>query len=116
MGTRMPYGCASLNVGPSVRTGLGDGCLDLLYAYNLICLGTTCVSLDDVELNFVALLEALVTFGLDGAEVNKDIWPVRVPEEPESLCVIEPLNFPAMLGHIRPASKKELFVFVCATI
>src|SRR5512141_2248734 len=46
-----------------------------------------------VELDLVALCEALEALGLDGAEVNEHIRPtILLADESEPLCVIEPLH------------------------
>jgi hypothetical protein len=49
-------------------------------------------SLDDVELNFISLLEALVSLALDRAVVNEDIGATLAPEEAVALRIVEPLN------------------------
>jgi hypothetical protein len=47
-------------------------------------------SLDDVELDLIALFEALVPLALNGAVVNEDVRPAVTAEEAVSLCVVKP--------------------------
>ena len=47
-------------------------------------------SLDDVELDLIALFEALVPLALNGAVVNEDVRPAVAAEEAVSLCVVKP--------------------------
>jgi hypothetical protein len=60
-------------------------------AYDLIGLRAFC-ALDNVKLDLIAFLEALVAFALDGTVMNKDIGSVVTPEETVSLCIVEPLD------------------------
>jgi hypothetical protein len=46
--------------------------------------------LDDVELNFIALFEALVPLALDGTVVNEDVCPAVAAEEAVALCIVKP--------------------------
>jgi hypothetical protein len=48
-------------------------------------------SLNDVELNFIALFEALIAFALDRAVVNEDVCPAVTAKEAVALCIVEPL-------------------------
>ena len=48
--------------------------------------------LDDVELNLIALFEALVALALDRTVMNEDIGPVIAAEESVPFCIVEPLN------------------------
>jgi hypothetical protein len=63
---------------------------DFFETRDLIGLGTLC-PLDDVELDLIALFEALVALALDGAVVNEDVRPALAAEEAIALCVVEPL-------------------------
>lgn len=47
-------------------------------------------ALDDIELNLVALFEALVPLALDGAVVNENVCPAVSAEEAVALCVVKP--------------------------
>jgi hypothetical protein len=55
---------------------------------------------DDVELYFVTLFEALVSFALDGAVMNEDVCPAIPAEEAVTFCVIEPLYRAFILTHL----------------
>ena len=46
--------------------------------------------LDDVELNLIALFEALVPLALDGTVVNEDVSPTVAAEEAVALCIVKP--------------------------
>ena len=48
-------------------------------------------ALDDVELDFIAFFQALITFALDGAVVNEDVRPAFAAQETIALCIVEPL-------------------------
>ena len=57
---------------------------------DLIGLGTF-RSLNDVELNLVALFEALVPLALNGTVMYEDVCPALSAEEAVTFCVVEPL-------------------------
>ena len=50
------------------------------------------LSLDNFELDVIALLEAFVTLRLDGTIVDEHIRAVIPAYKAEALCVIEPFN------------------------
>jgi hypothetical protein len=58
-------------------------------ARDLIRLGSF-GSLDDVELDLIALLQALVPLALDGAVMNEDVCPAVAAEEAVALCIVKP--------------------------
>jgi hypothetical protein len=64
--------------------------VDFLQARDLVSLGSLC-SLDDVELDLIALFEALVALSLDGTVVNEYVCPAVTAEEAVALCVVKPL-------------------------
>lgn len=51
------------------------------------------LALHDLKFNIITFLEALVTFGLDRAEVNEHIWPIVTSNEPVAFCIVKPLYF-----------------------
>jgi len=67
------------------------------------------LTLSDFELDLIAFLQAFVSFGGDGTVVNKDIRPVRPPDEPVSLRVIEPLHRPFQSFHENPLQSARPF-------
>jgi hypothetical protein len=48
-------------------------------------------ALDDVELYFITLFEALISLTLNGTVVNEDIGSAFAAEESVTFCVVEPL-------------------------
>ena len=64
--------------------------IDFLNSEDLISLRAF-GSLNDIELDLVAFLEALIAFALDGAVVHEDVGATLAAEESVSLCVVEPL-------------------------
>jgi len=65
--------------------------IDFFKTRDLIGLGTLC-PLDDVELDLIALFEALIALALDRAVMNEDVRPAVAAEEAIALCVVEPLH------------------------
>jgi hypothetical protein len=57
------------------------------------------LSLDDVEFDFVTLLEALVSIELNRAVVNKHVGAVIPANKTITLRVVEPLDFAFILSH-----------------
>ena len=57
---------------------------------DLIGLGTLS-SLDDVELNLVALFETLIALSLNETVVYEDVCPALAAEEAVTFCIVEPL-------------------------
>ena len=55
---------------------------------------------DDVEFDFVAFFEALVTFALNGAVVNEDVGSAITAEESIAFCIVEPLYGAFILSHL----------------
>ena len=51
------------------------------------------LTLYNLEFHIVSLLQALVAFGLDCAEVNEHIWPIVASNEPITFCIVKPLYF-----------------------
>jgi hypothetical protein len=72
---------------------------NLFEAIDLIGLRTF-AAFDDVELDLIALFEALVTFALNGAVVNEDICSIVTAEEAITFCIIEPLYGAFILTHV----------------
>lgn len=66
---------------------------------DLIGLGTF-GAFNDVEFDFVAFFEALVTFALNGAVVNEDVGSAITAEEPIAFCIVEPLYGAFILSHL----------------
>jgi len=64
--------------------------MDFLEARDLVSLRAL-RPLDDVELNLIALFEALITLALDGTVMNKYVCPAVAAEEAVTLCIVEPL-------------------------
>src|SRR5208283_1621316 len=61
------------------------------------------LSLDDLKLHLVSLLQALVAFGGDGAVVNEYIRSIVSAEEAVSFGVVEPLDGAFETFHVRPS-------------
>jgi|WetSurMetagenome_2_1015567.scaffolds.fasta_scaffold34219_4 hypothetical protein len=77
-----------------------DGCLgnSIPQPDNSIRLGAL-LSLNDVELNVIALFQRFVSIQLDGRVVNEHIRPVFPPDESVPLRVVEPLDLSFVLSH-----------------
>jgi hypothetical protein len=58
------------------------------------------LSLNDFELNIIALLEALITLRLDGTVVDEHIGSIITADKAEALCVIEPFHFTFNSRHV----------------
>lgn len=50
------------------------------------------LSLDDLEFDSVALLQALISIASDGAVVDEDVRSTIAPQEAVALCIVEPLH------------------------
>ena len=91
------YVASRARVGVSVPTGnvlwicLTCFVIDFFKTRDLIGLRTFC-PLNDVELDLIALFEALVALALDRAVMNEDVRPAVAAEEAIALCVVEPLH------------------------
>ncbi len=72
-------------------------------AHHLIGLRTF-LTLDNVELHIVSLLQALVPVKLDGAVMHENIRAVVAPDEPVALCVVKPLHLALVMRHVRMTS------------
>lgn len=59
----------------------------------------TFLTLNDVELYFVALFEALVTVELNCAVVDENVRSIIASYKAVAFCVIEPLDFAFVLRH-----------------
>jgi len=57
------------------------------------------LSLYDVELDFVAFLQALVSVELNCAVMHKHVGTVISPDKAVTLRVVEPLDFAFVLSH-----------------
>ena len=60
------------------------------------------LALGDFELHRVAFLQALISLRTNRAVVNENVWPIRAPNEPVPLGVIEPLNGSFQSFHVPP--------------
>src|SRR5258708_28823684 len=60
------------------------------------------LSLDDLKLHLVALLQAFVALGGDCAVVNENIRSIVAAEEAVTLGVVEPLDGAFQTFHVRP--------------
>ena len=57
----------------------------------------------DFKLDLVAFLQALISFGTDGAIVDKNVRAICPSNEPVAFCVIKPLNRSFQTFHVPPA-------------
>ena len=80
----------SVPTGNVLRMCLTCFLIDFFKTRDLIGLRTLC-PLDDVELDLIALFEALIALALDRAVMNEDVRPAVAAEEAVTLCVVEPL-------------------------
>src|SRR3974390_696718 len=76
----------------------------------LRCFGDVCclrslLTLNDLELDGVAFLEALVAGGGDGTIVNEHIGAAIASDESVSLCIVKPLHRSLQSFHVRPLSQ-----------
>jgi hypothetical protein len=60
------------------------------------------LSLHNLKLYLVTLLQALIAFSGDGAVVNEDIRSIVTPEEAVAFRVIEPLDRAFQSFHVHP--------------
>src|SRR6185437_13843264 len=67
-------------------------------AHNLIRLGPF-LTLDDVELDFVTLFQALVAVHLNSAVVDKYIGSVVASDKPVPFRIVKPFDFAFVLSH-----------------
>jgi len=72
-------------------------------------------ALDDVELDLIALFEALIAIALNGTVVNEDIGSAVTAEEAVTLCVVEPLYCAFILCHLSQLPFAEMERRVVAT-
>jgi hypothetical protein len=81
-------------VGPERRTLVNkdSGRLSRLRLGHILSLRPF-LTLHDLKLNIIALLQALVAFRLDGAVVDKHIRAVVTSDKPEALRVVKPFHF-----------------------
>lgn len=84
--------------------------IDFLEARDLVRLRAL-RPLNDVELDLIALFEALVALALDRTVVDEDVRPAFAAEEAVALCVVEPLYGAFILCQW---SKLPFFAFVGA--
>lgn len=67
-------------------------------AYDLVGLWPF-LALDNVEFDFVTLLQALITIKLNRAVMNEYIRPIIAADKSIALCVVEPLHFAFVSCH-----------------
>jgi len=70
----------------------------ILEANDPVRLGTL-LALYDIELDFIAFLQRLVSVQLNCRVVNEYIWPVFASDESVALGVVKPLQFTFVLSH-----------------
>jgi hypothetical protein len=76
---------------PAKRLGFsGENCLDLLNFHHVRSLRPF-LTVDNLEFDHIAFLQALVTLGIQSAVVNEYIGTVLTPDKTKALSVIEPL-------------------------
>lgn len=68
------------------------------------------LTLDDIELNIIALFQGFVPVQLNCGVVNEYVWPVFTPDESVALGIVEPLDFSFVLSHRLPPSLHRLEV------
>jgi len=87
----------------------GRSCGCVLLPHDTIRLRTFLTG-HNVELDWVAFLERLVTVNLNGGIVNEDIGTIFTTDEAEALCIVEPFDCSLVLMSHRLSS------FLCSTI
>jgi len=75
--------------------------------HDLVGLGTF-FTLDDVELDGVALFEGFVTFRLDRAVVHENVRAAVPAKEAVAFGVVEPLHCTCVLSHVLHRPEKTL--------
>jgi hypothetical protein len=60
----------------------------------------------DFELDRVAFLQALVTFGTDSAVMHENIGAIGAADKPVALCVVKPLHCAFQSFHVPPLSAR----------
>jgi hypothetical protein len=60
------------------------------------------LALYDFELNGIALLQAFIALGGNGAVVNEHVWPVVPSNKTVTFRVVEPLHGTFQTIHVRP--------------
>jgi hypothetical protein len=68
----------------------------------------TLLTLDDVELHIIALLQSFVPIQLNRGVVDEYVWPVFTPDESVALGVVEPLDLTFVLSHRLPPSLHDV--------
>jgi hypothetical protein len=68
------------------------------------------LSLNNLKLNRVTFLQALITFGRNRAVVHEYIRSVVTADEAVTFCVIEPLHRAFQPFHVRPLSAASLWL------
>ena len=66
------------------------------------------LTLYDFKLYVITLLQALVTFGADGAVMDENIRTVIASDEAESLGIVEPLNLTFDARHLPSSVHKPV--------
>ena len=88
--------------GPECHQGTNraeSGRLGCLLLCNVFCLRAL-LALDDFKLNVIALLQALITFRLDGAVVDEHVRAVVPANKAEALRVVKPFHFAFDSRHV----------------
>jgi hypothetical protein len=80
---------------PSLSRVVRGSVLEAYYSVSL----RTFLTLDDIELNVIALFQGFVSVQLNRRIVNEYIWPVIASDETVALGVVEPLDLPFVLSH-----------------
>jgi hypothetical protein len=83
---------------PEVERALGRVVDGGLIPYHRVRLRAL-LSLDDVELDFVAFLQRLVSVHLDCGVMDKHVGPVIASNKSVALSVVEPLDLSSVLSH-----------------
>ncbi len=83
---------------PTVSRSLGCAMGSVSEANHSIRLRSL-LALYDIELDFIAFLQRLVSVQLNRGVVNEYIWPVFASDESVALGVVKPLHFTFVLSH-----------------
>jgi hypothetical protein len=57
------------------------------------------LTLDDIELNLIVLLQSLISIQLNRRVVHEYIRPIFAPDKSVTLGVVKPLDLPFVLSH-----------------
>jgi hypothetical protein len=97
-----PAGCAILR-----RAGLLLSVADatqesVLRGLDYVCSLRSLLTFGDFEFHLVSLLQALISFRVDRAVVNENIWSICAADEPVTFCVVKPLHGTFQAFHRTP--------------